>query len=330
MEQRKKGYFVISLDFELFWGVLDKFTLEEYKENIENVPRVIEELLLIFKKYEIHATWGVVGSIFFEKKDFLERKILKPIGYRNSKLSAYNYLELIKNSESTLFFGKLLIEKIKKTKYQEIATHTLSHYFVCEEGQKEEDFEYDIKIVKSIHEVNNLKVNSIIFPKNQLNSNYNNILKKYGIKYYRGNEESLFYRKGKIDKESVFIRIGRFLDSYINIGGNYTYDIKDIRGEKGLLNIKASRFLRPYNSKLSYFEFIKLNRIKKQMKNAAVKKEIFHLWWHPHNFGKNFEKNISMLIKILEYYNFLKEKYNFESKNIMEVGKEYENFNFRT
>ena len=35
----KQGYFVISLDFELFWGVRDKRTIEAYGKSIRNVKK---------------------------------------------------------------------------------------------------------------------------------------------------------------------------------------------------------------------------------------------------------------------------------------------------
>lgn len=322
------GKFVISLDLELFWGVLDKFTVEEYGDNVLNVSYVVEEILKLFTKYDIHATWGVVGCILFEKSEFLEKNILKKVNYINSKLSAYNYLELIKNSEESLFFNKEVVNKIRKNKNQEIGTHTFSHYFVSEPGQTFEDFEEEIKETIKVNEKNDIILKSIIFPKNQNNEEYNGILKKYGIKYYRGNEKNFLYRRGKIEKESFFIRGIRLLDSYINIGGNYTYNINEIFDE-GLYNVRASRFLRPYCSKIPFFNNLKINRIKKQMRYAAENKEIFHLWWHPHNFGKNIEKNMKNLEIILQYYEHLKNEKNFESVNMAEIGEEYESFNFR-
>ena len=39
------GNFVISLDFELFWGVKDSKTLSEYRENLEQVHTVIPKTL---------------------------------------------------------------------------------------------------------------------------------------------------------------------------------------------------------------------------------------------------------------------------------------------
>jgi peptidoglycan/xylan/chitin deacetylase (PgdA/CDA1 family) len=63
----KFGKFVISLDFELQWGMLDHVTKDSpYRKNIKAVHDVIPKLLELFGKYDIHATFATVGLVFFE------------------------------------------------------------------------------------------------------------------------------------------------------------------------------------------------------------------------------------------------------------------------
>ena len=38
------------------------------------------------------------------------------------------------------------------------------------------------------------------------------------------------------------------------------------------------------------------------MNEAARRGELFHLWFHPHNFGINLEKNIQMLSAVLVHF----------------------------
>jgi hypothetical protein len=52
---------------------------------------------------------------------------------------------------------------------------------------------------------------------------------------------------------------------------------------------------------------------------AAKKKRLYHLWWHPHNFGKNVQENINFLKKILDHYLLLKNRYSFISLNMGEL-----------
>jgi hypothetical protein len=63
-----------------------------------------------------------------------------------------------------------------------------------------------------------------------------------------------------------------------------------------------------------------LRRIKKAMTHAAKNKLMFHLWWHPHNFGINQDENFAFLQKILEHYKVLNLKYQFHSLNMIELA----------
>src|SRR3954463_10670659 len=60
----KRGLFVISLDFELLWGVRDKRTIETYGANLRGVRKVIPSLLESFDAFNIHATFATVGFLF--------------------------------------------------------------------------------------------------------------------------------------------------------------------------------------------------------------------------------------------------------------------------
>ena len=45
-----KPFFTISLDFELFWGVHDVFTKDEYGNNILGARKAIPKILKLFKQ----------------------------------------------------------------------------------------------------------------------------------------------------------------------------------------------------------------------------------------------------------------------------------------
>jgi Kef-type K+ transport system membrane component KefB len=58
------GTFVISLDFELLWGVRDKRTVTDYGANIRGVRDVVPALLDLFAERDIACTWATVGLLF--------------------------------------------------------------------------------------------------------------------------------------------------------------------------------------------------------------------------------------------------------------------------
>ena len=60
------------------------------------------------------------------------------------------------------------------------------------------------------------------------------------------------------------------------------------------------------------------------MTKAAKTGSLYHLWWHPHNFGNNVEKNMKFLEEILKHYQYLSGKYGMVSLNMEEAGKLFE------
>ena len=89
------GTFVISLDFELFWGVIDNKDIAQYQDNLAGVHSAVLKILETFEKYKIHATWATVGFLFFNSKEELVCSFPdKKPSYIDSSLSPYNFLKL--------------------------------------------------------------------------------------------------------------------------------------------------------------------------------------------------------------------------------------------
>ncbi len=313
------GIFIISLDFELYWGVRDKRSIEQYKNNLQGVSKAVPEILQAFNKHSIHATWATVGFLFFKNAEDLKQSfpVLTP-AYNKEELSPYSYIKYNPNLDPIYHFAPELIKSIIENKGQEIGTHTFSHYYCLEEGQSIEDFNQDIKAAKNIAKREGISLRSLIFPRNQWNEKYISSLAKYGIQCYRGNEAGWIYKASDDAGQNKFQRAFRLVDAYLNLSGHNVYDLPAYAHEKPY-NLPSSRFLRPYSSKLAFLDGLRLKRIKKAMNHAAINNKVFHLWWHPHNFGVNINKNIDILVGILKHYNTLNEKYGFESLNMGEV-----------
>src|SRR5881392_4153933 len=98
MSPIQKGLFIISLDFELMWGVRDKKTVHSYGKNIQGVREVIPALLDLFDQYDIHATFATVGFLFCRNKYELIHHVPSNLPhYYLKKYSPYesNYLEAV-------------------------------------------------------------------------------------------------------------------------------------------------------------------------------------------------------------------------------------------
>lgn len=320
-KQRKQGCFVISLDFELQYGIEDKDYFEAYKTNILGGRRAIENILSLFRQHNIHATWAIVGMMFNEDlKEWILNKPEHIPEYKKPIETIYNHTERLgENEESDPFhYGLSLIDKISSTPNQELASHTYSHFYCNEAGASVDTFLDDIKRAVSItQEKIGRKPSSIVFPRNQINDKYIGLLQLQGFKVFRGCQKSILYRKSS---NHIILRGMRLIDAYTGITGPKSYSVDEIC-EKGLMNVKASAMLRPYSSRLSFLESFKIHTIKRAMLYAAKMGQIYHLWWHPHNMGIHTDENLKQLQEILTYFSYLNKKYGMTSNTMEEVSR---------
>jgi peptidoglycan/xylan/chitin deacetylase (PgdA/CDA1 family) len=317
------GILLISLDFEQYWGVKDIISLPGIREKILATPEVIPSMLDLFQRYQIHATWATVGLLFFQNREELLRGLprIKP-QYINKTLSPYPGIEGQvgwDEREDPCRLAPSLIQKIAATPHQEIASHTFSHYYCLAEGQNIEAFRADLEAAVNIARKYHFALESLVFPRNHINPDYLPVCRELGIRAYRGNPPDWVYRQGYAEKQPQLRRRLTFLDKYVNLLGHQAYSQEDL-GRVLPLNLRASRCLFPFNEKFRGLEPLRLRRIKSDLSYTARKGLIYHLWWHPHDFGLNQKENLTFLERILEHYASLTENYGIKSLTMTELA----------
>ena len=165
-------------------------------------------------------------------------------------------------------------------------------------------------------------MSSIVFPRNQINPDYLEVCKKYGFTCYRGTEKHwMFNTQDTKILSSPAHKAFRLLDAYFNLSGYNTYKISEIKDASGMVNVSSSKFFRPYNKTLSFMESMRISRVKKGMSYAAKHNEVYHIWWHPHNFGSNIDENFKNLEDIFKHYKNLNSQFNLKSETMRGVGQ---------
>ncbi|AQY51994.1 hypothetical protein PWEIH_04763 [Listeria weihenstephanensis FSL R9-0317] len=319
----KNGYFVISLDFELRWGSYTWDSEHTYDTNIFGARKAIPDMLQMFEAYQIHATWATVGALFAPSKTAIintNEQYFDDTSVPHVSPFLKECAELgEEESEDPSHYALSLIKKIRATAHQELGLHTFSHFYCLDNKNAEETFERDTRAALAMMDAQNIQPTSFVFPRNQFNPALLDVLKKHGLDVVRGNENHSLYRERE-GRERKLHRALRLMDSYINISGHHTF-ASDTCLKDGMINIPSSRFLRPYAKKAPFLESLKLHRIKKAMRHASKHGEVFHLWFHPHNFGRDIEENIKMLQEICEYYEDLQNEFGFESVTMQELAQ---------
>lgn len=320
-----RGDFVISLDFELHWGVRDHAEVDAYRENLIGVREAIPALLDVFAEHEIRATWATVGMLFAKDRDeLLSHAPAQRPAYVNRALDPYLAIERghIGADEATdpFHYAASLVERIAGTPGQEIGTHTFSHYYCLEPLQTITEFDADLRAAKAIAEKRGVSLESIVFPRNQVHDAYLPALVRNGIKVFRGNPESWLYAERAGDDETLLRRALRLLDAYAPLS-RHTRG-RPIRLANGLVNVPASRFLRPYSPRLARFDALRVDRIKRELTFAAERGLVYHLWWHPHNFGVHLEENLAVLRPVLEHFQTLRKTKKMRSATMRDVARD--------
>ncbi len=319
------GLFVVSLDFELYWGVRDIPNVRAYFRNLVGAREAVPALLDLFTKYRIHATWATVGFLFADGTATLREYMphVRP-AYRNERLSPYADLppEGAQDASDSIFFAPSLIRLIGTTENQEIATHTFSHYYCLEEGQDIESFNADLQAACAVSRRFGIELKSLVFPRNQCRPEFLAKCSEAGIVAYRGNPRSWLYHAVPDEKQVAVRRLGRLLDAYLPLS-SATCHALPLPAAKLPVNVPGSRFLRPHLPALRRLEPLRLERIRREMTAAATDGRMYHLWWHPHNFGVNTEINLRFLTSILEHFELLRDAYGMVSANMREAAEQY-------
>lgn len=317
-----RGVFTVSIDFELFWGTRDHRTLDDYGPRILGGRRATLALLELFTEFGVHATWAVVGLTCFGTAEEARRCAPSMLPeYSSRRLSPYPALERIGDGQKSpeYFFARDLVEKIRDTPGQELASHTFSHYYCLEPGQTLDAFTADLAAMRELGERElGVDLQSLVFPRNQFNESYLEACRAAGIRAFRGNPRSWAYARGAGDQPAPLRRAFRLADSYLNLTGHHGHRLESLR-RSAPVDVPASRFLRPWSRRLRLLEPMRVRRICGDLTYCAERGLLYHLWWHPENFGADAEENVAFLRKVLTHFATLRSERGMESRSMAEV-----------
>ena len=287
----EKGAFVVSLDFELAWGTRGRKWAKHVGPDLDGTRAAVDGMLEVFDRYEIPATWVVVGGMFLggsKRHEWLAGSEFDDVPPGDCRSQPHWYAEDI-------------LEKILATKTkQEIGCHTLTHMFVQDTAESRKQFDLELERCVRLHEQLKLeKPTSFIFPKHYMA--HFDLLAKHGFQFYRGPEAGWFEHLPTVRGKAL----GRLLSARTRQCPSV--DLPWV-GHGGLTAVPSSQF---YSSFRSVGQYVSVpDRVAKAIKglNAAARhKKVFHLWSHPFNLGVRTEELLNGLEQICSHANQLTE-----------------------
>ena len=301
---RGKATFVISLDFELFWGLRDHRRLEEVGPRLLGVRQVVPALLELFQQRGIRATWATVGFLFARSREEILASLPRRLpAYAHRELSPYAHLAEIgaNEEEDPYHFAPSLIEAIANAEGQELGSHTFSHYYCLEEGQGLEQFRADLQAHLAIARRQGIILRSLVFPRNQVQRSYLEVCRDLGFTAYRGTPPLWPHQPSSDRATSTVQRLARAADNLLPLTGTRCVSAGHFYNRRPL-NVQASRFFRPFAGSSPWLSRLQIRRIRGELDYAATTGGLYHLWWHPHNFGLHLEAHLEALKAILDRF----------------------------
>jgi peptidoglycan/xylan/chitin deacetylase (PgdA/CDA1 family) len=291
-----RGVLVISIDVELAWGVFDLPDYEKFLPAIARTREIVQELLQLFRRYDVRATWAIVGHLFLHQclpqDGMVHPEILRP----QHAWFPHDWLRDDPGTSRTadpLWYGTDLVDTIRKAKPdQEIGSHSFCHMIYGDGGCSRQAAISDLQAARQAAGRLNIHPITFVFPRDL--PGHLDLLAKHGFLCYRGQPAWWFRRL----PAARLIQAGHLLDDVL---GFAPPTVRATIDDLGLVNIPGSMLFR--HAKGIRRIIPAASRIRKAragIRRAIRRQEIFHLHFHPWNFGWNRRRLMGALSRILE------------------------------
>jgi peptidoglycan/xylan/chitin deacetylase (PgdA/CDA1 family) len=312
---------VISLDFELHWGVRDHSAPQAgVADSLIASRDMVTTLAELFVQRHIRATWATVGLLFASTADEAGRHMpaLRPT-YDRPELDPYGEPIGRDEHDDPLHLAGSLVDQLCGLEGQEVASHTFSHFYCLEDGPDESAFGADLRAAQEAASARGLRLKSLVLPRNQWRDDYASIVLATGFECIRGPQPGWANRSRRGEDTSLGVRAARLATTYAG-PALHTFGWDQVAEPSGLCNIPASTFLRPLSPRTRSLESRQYHRIVAGLRDAARQGRILHLWWHPQNFVTDPQANLALLARVLDELDRLRETEGMRSLSMGDVN----------
>lgn len=304
---------IVSLDFELYWGVHDRVSLDDARSRMLETRDVVRRLLDMFARRQVRATWATVGLLMCQDQgDAITRLPAVRPHYADPRHDPYRVLTRLRPSDRMACFAPDLVQRIVDTPGQELASHTFSHYLCREPGVDPASWSADLVAARSTAS-RWAEVTSLVFPRNGYRDEHLAAAARAGFRTFRG----VSAREQRLMRTPTVGRIVRLVDAYAGRSGTHRPRVGD---RQQLLDVPGDRFLR-FRPRLPWLTGRHVQRVFDELDTAARMGHTFHLWWHPHDMAADIDAGFGLLSHVLDRARQLSDHYGLRSCTMQDVDK---------
>ena len=311
----QKGIFTISIDYESAWGYADHDLSNTDKERIRGEAAITRRLIELFEKYNVPATWAIVGHLFERgctwDNDTPHPEYPRPI-HKDEKRDWFAEHPPKNEYTDPLWFDvdNLVSDIARSPVGHELASHGYAHIMYGEDTTNREAVMADLANLGRVNRIHDVPFTSFVFPRNI--EGYHRMIKVNGFTAYRGVSPKWNDRHTGSKR-----RLTNLLDYYLPSAVTFVPKVTI----HGLINIPDSMLLLGRNGpRKLILPSVMVRKAKKGLKKAARRKEVFHLWFHPSNFSYDTETQFRIFEKILARAGTLRDKGMLDIKTLNAIG----------
>lgn len=289
--KKNKGIFCLSLDMELLWGRHDKKYVGRFITRAQKERDIVKKLLSIFQKYEVAATWAIVGHLFLSScrrvNGVVHAEINRPY-YPWYTKDWFAKDPGTNNNKDPEWYGPDMIDLIRSNPIQEIASHSFSHVIFGHSGCSQQCADDEISQCVALAKRKGITLRSFVYPRNSVG--HLPLLKKYGFTNYRG--ENSRYQIPYLGQQ---LRTGEYFLPF-------PPKVYQPTKKDGLVNIPESLYFFSARGVRRHIpNGLRLKKIRRGIDEAILKGAVFHLWTHPTDFADETENLLSVFEQVISY-----------------------------
>jgi peptidoglycan/xylan/chitin deacetylase (PgdA/CDA1 family) len=265
----ERGAAVVSIDTELAWGDAHRGVAPPSRE-YRAERAVIERILAVFDRYEIPATWAVVGHLLLDRCWRLDGRahpeIIRPdYPWLDGDWFAVDPCATLRAAPT--YYGRDIVEAITaRSVDHEIGCHSFSHLIA--EGCSDAAFASDLEACTRAAAAEGIELRSFVYPRNAID--HIELLGRHGFVCYRGSTAS-----GSTQPTGRWARLAdRVRPRSV---------VRPVRHPSGVWNVPQTYLLAPASRARHLPVRLWVRRPISRLRLAAREGALFHLWFHPYN-----------------------------------------------
>ena len=284
-----RAVFIISLDTELGWGSFDRNGIQNYGRYYAQVRTIVDDLLAMFQRHDIKATWAIVGHLFLEacsrEGKGNHNHVLQPNYHWHPQGGSAQTL-FPTAQEAPFFYAPDVVERVLAAhpRGQEIASHTFTHVILGDPECTQEVARSQLQECQRLAANKGRDLFSLVFPRNSVG--HLDVLCRLGFVSYRGPEENWYDRANSSPK---LAKLCRYVDKLLAVTPPCYKELwccREDQSQPWLFNLPASMFYPPFGGLWNLVGIgRRVSQAKKGIREAIARKSLFHLWFHPFNLA---------------------------------------------